>query len=84
MFRYKKLIGRSLHSRTLPTQKTEAKVACKVVDIISACRCPAGSPDRRGKGRIPPERWFVHQRPPSRSVANQVDGADALGSLTAQ
>jgi hypothetical protein len=54
MFRYKKVIGRSLHARTLPTQKTEAKVACKVINIISACRCPAGSPDPAGKGRNPP------------------------------
>src|SRR3954469_9452936 len=30
MFRYKKLIGRSLHARTPPTRKIEAKVACKV------------------------------------------------------
>jgi transposase len=34
MFRYKKLIGRSLHAQGLPAQKTEAKVACKVVNIM--------------------------------------------------
>jgi hypothetical protein len=54
MLRYKALVGRSLHARPLPTQKTEAKVACKVINIISACRCPAGSPDPAGKGRNPP------------------------------
>jgi len=35
MFRYKKLIGRCLHARSLPTQKTEAKVACKVINIMT-------------------------------------------------
>ena len=54
MFRYKQVIGHGLHARTLPTQKTEAKVACKVINIISACRSPAGAPDRCGKGRNPP------------------------------
>jgi len=51
MFRYKKVIGRSLHARTLPTQK--AKVACKVINIISVCQCPAKPPDCCGKGRNP-------------------------------
>src|SRR3712207_555228 len=40
MFRYKKLIGRSLHARTLPTQKTEAKVACKVINIMTGLGMP--------------------------------------------
>jgi hypothetical protein len=35
MFRYKKVIGHSLHARTLSTRKTEAKVACKVINIMS-------------------------------------------------
>jgi hypothetical protein len=47
MLRYKALVGRSLHARPLPTQKTEAKVACKVINIISACRSPAASPEPR-------------------------------------
>jgi hypothetical protein len=50
MFRYKKVIGRGLHARTLPTQKTKAKVACKVINImtgeqepprLAACQPPA-------------------------------------------
>ena len=53
MLRYKTLIGRCLHARILPTQKTEAKVACKAINIISACRCPIASPEHRGKGRNP-------------------------------
>jgi hypothetical protein len=40
MFRYKKVIGRSLHARTLPTQKTEAKVACKVLNIMTGLGMP--------------------------------------------
>jgi hypothetical protein len=38
MFRYKKVIGRGLHARTLPTQKTE--VACKVINIMTALGMP--------------------------------------------
>jgi hypothetical protein len=40
MLRYKKLIGRSLYARTLPTQKTEAKVACKVVNMMTGLGMP--------------------------------------------
>jgi hypothetical protein len=35
MMRYKTLIGRRLHARTLPTQKTEAAAACKVINIMT-------------------------------------------------
>jgi hypothetical protein len=38
MFRYKKVIGRGLRARTLPTQKT--KVACKVINIMTALGMP--------------------------------------------
>jgi hypothetical protein len=40
IFWYKKLIGDSLHARTLPTLKTEAKVACKVVNIMTSLGMP--------------------------------------------
>ena len=40
MLRYKTLIGRSLHGRTLPTQKTEAKVACTVINIMTGLGMP--------------------------------------------
>jgi hypothetical protein len=40
MLRYKVLIGRSLHARTLPTQKTEAKVSCKVINIMTGFGMP--------------------------------------------
>ena len=40
MFRYKKLIGHDLHARSLPTQKTEATVACKVINIMTSLGMP--------------------------------------------
>jgi hypothetical protein len=40
MFRYKKVIGRGLHARTLPTRKTEAKVACKVINTMTGLGMP--------------------------------------------
>ena len=40
MLRYKTLIGRSLHARTLSTQKTKAKVACKVMNIMTSLGTP--------------------------------------------
>jgi transposase len=40
MLRYKALVGRSLHARPLPTQKTEAKVACKVLNIMTGLGMP--------------------------------------------
>jgi hypothetical protein len=40
MFRYKMVIGRGLHAWTLPTQKTEAKVTCKVITIMTALGMP--------------------------------------------
>ncbi len=35
MFRYKTIIGRSLRARTLPAQKTEARVACSVLNRMT-------------------------------------------------
>ena len=40
MMRYKTLIGRRLHARTLPTQKTEAAAACKVINIMTRLGMP--------------------------------------------
>ena len=40
MLRYKVLIGCSLHARTLPTQKTEATVAGKVLNIMTGLGMP--------------------------------------------
>jgi transposase len=40
MMRYKTLIGRCLHARTLPTQKTEAAAGCKVINIMTRLGMP--------------------------------------------
>jgi hypothetical protein len=40
MMRYKTLIGRRLHARTLPTQKTEVAVGCKVITIMTRLGMP--------------------------------------------
>ena len=35
MFRYKAIIGRGLRARTLSSQKTEARVACSVLNRMT-------------------------------------------------
>ena len=40
MMRYKTLIGRRLHARTLPTQTTEAAAACKVINVMTHLGMP--------------------------------------------
>jgi len=40
MLRYKQLIGRGLHARTLPTQKVETRVGCQVLNIMTGLRMP--------------------------------------------
>ncbi len=41
MLRYKTLIGRSLRARTLPAQKVEAAVGCKVMNRMTSLGMPA-------------------------------------------
>jgi len=36
MRRYKVVIGRTLRARTLPTRKTEGKIGCKVLNVMTA------------------------------------------------
>ena len=38
--RYKTVIGRRLHARTLPMQKAEAAAACKVINVITRLGMP--------------------------------------------
>ncbi|CAO3456348.1 Transposase [Azospirillum argentinense] len=40
MMRYKQLIGRNLRARTLPAQKVEATVGCKVMNIMTRLGMP--------------------------------------------
>jgi hypothetical protein len=43
MFRYKTIIGRRLHTRTLPNQRTEAKIGCNVLNRMTALGMPASA-----------------------------------------
>ena len=40
MMRYKTLIGRRLHARTLPKQRTEVAIGCKVINIMTHLGMP--------------------------------------------
>jgi transposase len=40
MMRYKTVIGRRLHARTLPAQKTEAAAGCKILNIMTHLGMP--------------------------------------------
>jgi hypothetical protein len=40
MYRYKTIIGRRLHARTLPNQKTEAKIGCNVLNRMTNLAMP--------------------------------------------
>ena len=40
MFRYKTLIGPTLRARMLPAQKTEARVACSVMNRMTQLGMP--------------------------------------------
>jgi hypothetical protein len=40
MMRYKTVIGRRLHARTLPMQKAEAAAACKVINVMTRLGMP--------------------------------------------
>jgi hypothetical protein len=40
MYRYKTIIGRRLHARTLPNQKTEANIACNALNKMTGLGVP--------------------------------------------
>jgi hypothetical protein len=40
MYIYKTTIGRRLHARTLPNQKTEAKIGCNVLSRMTSLGMP--------------------------------------------
>jgi hypothetical protein len=40
MMRYKTVIGRRLHARTMPTQEAEAAAGCKVINIMTRLGMP--------------------------------------------
>ena len=41
MYRYKTVVGRRLHARTLPNQRTEAKIGCNVLNRMTTLGVPA-------------------------------------------
>jgi hypothetical protein len=43
MFRYKTVIGRRLHARTLPNQRTEAKVGCNALNRMTSLGMPVSA-----------------------------------------
>jgi len=40
VYRYKTIIGRRLHARTLPNQRTEAKIGCNVLNRMTRLGMP--------------------------------------------
>ncbi|EIM24346.1 hypothetical protein [Microvirga lotononidis] len=40
MMRYKTVMGRRLHARSLPPQKTEAAAGCKIVNVMTRLGMP--------------------------------------------
>jgi len=43
MYRYKTIVGRRLHARTLPNQRTEAKIGCTVLNRMTGLGRPAST-----------------------------------------
>ena len=43
MYRYKTIIGRRLHARTLPNQRTEAKIGCNVLNRMTRLGMPTSA-----------------------------------------
>jgi hypothetical protein len=43
MFRYKTIIGRRLHARTLNNQRTEAKTGCYVINRMTTLGMPVSA-----------------------------------------
>ena len=41
MYRYKTVVGRRLHARILPNQRTEAKIGCNVLNRMTTLGMPA-------------------------------------------
>jgi hypothetical protein len=66
MFRHKTIIGRRLHARTLPNQRTEAKIGCDLLNRMSACRPPPASADTRAGMADTTSDRSMHQRDPLR------------------
>jgi hypothetical protein len=40
VYRYKAIIGRRLHTRTLPNQRTEVKIGCNILNRMTSLGMP--------------------------------------------
>jgi hypothetical protein len=40
MYRYKTIVGRRLHARALPNQRTETKIGCNVLNRMTTLGMP--------------------------------------------
>jgi hypothetical protein len=43
MYRYETIVGRRLHARTLPNQRTKAKIGCNVLNRMTGLGMPASA-----------------------------------------
>jgi transposase len=43
MYRYKTIVGRRLHARTLPNQRTESKIGCNMLNRMTGLGMPASA-----------------------------------------
>jgi hypothetical protein len=66
IFRYKTIIGRRLHARTLPNQKTEARTGCAVLNRMTSLGMPVSVASNRPRTRRvgAARQFFMHQRVP--------------------
>src|SRR4051794_34187582 len=65
MFRDKAVIGRGLRARTLPAQKTEARVGCSVLNRMTRLGMPvrSASPETASNDPSAPTTRIAHQSP---------------------
>src|SRR4051812_42901302 len=64
MFRYKTIIGRRLHARSLPTQRTEAKLRCNVLNRMISLDTPVSARICRQSATREHNRYFIRAPTP--------------------
>ena len=69
VYRYKTIIGRRLQARTLPKQRTEAKIGCNVLNRMTSFGMPVSARICRYSTRWSDDDagLFVHQSPVERA-----------------
>jgi Transposase DDE domain len=63
VYRYKTIIGRRLRARTMPKQRTEAKIGCRLLNRMTSLGMPASVRLRQNATRWPcaAAGFFIHQ-----------------------